>query len=150
MHEDRFFSKFFGFPTPISFHRGSPYSYIIWGMNNRSGSGNSSETQYYPINMNNNNNNVMILLSKFLYSLSSSFLLLISFSYPFASPSLYGLLCLYLFAIFSSLPFFTFSVTVSSRLFFLSYFICRLISCLLMILNISITWQSSLVKTECE
>jgi hypothetical protein len=29
---DRFFSEFFSFPLSISFHRGSPYSYIIWGI----------------------------------------------------------------------------------------------------------------------
>jgi hypothetical protein len=28
---DRFFSKFFGFPLSVSFHRGSPYSSIAWG-----------------------------------------------------------------------------------------------------------------------
>jgi hypothetical protein len=27
-----FFSEFFGFPLSVSFHRGSTYSYIIWGM----------------------------------------------------------------------------------------------------------------------
>jgi hypothetical protein len=34
-HWDRFLSKFFGFILVITFHRGSPYSYIICGMNNR-------------------------------------------------------------------------------------------------------------------
>jgi hypothetical protein len=28
---DRFISEFFCFPLSISFHRGSPYSYLIWG-----------------------------------------------------------------------------------------------------------------------
>jgi hypothetical protein len=32
---DRFISEFFGFSLSISFHCGSPYSYITWGMNNR-------------------------------------------------------------------------------------------------------------------
>jgi hypothetical protein len=31
---DRYVSEFFGFTLSISFHHGSPYSYIIWGMNN--------------------------------------------------------------------------------------------------------------------
>jgi hypothetical protein len=43
-HWDRFFSEFFGFPLAISFHLRSPYSYIIWGMNNVSVSGSRSET----------------------------------------------------------------------------------------------------------
>jgi hypothetical protein len=34
-HWDRVFSKFFGFSLSVSFHCGSPYSHIIWGMNNR-------------------------------------------------------------------------------------------------------------------
>jgi hypothetical protein len=33
-HWDRFFSKFFGPPLSISFHRDSPHSYITWRMNN--------------------------------------------------------------------------------------------------------------------
>jgi hypothetical protein len=33
-HWDRFFSEFFDFPLSISFHLGSPNSYIIWGMDN--------------------------------------------------------------------------------------------------------------------
>jgi hypothetical protein len=37
----------------VSFHCGSPYSYIIWGMNNRPIGGSSSEIQSHPINMNN-------------------------------------------------------------------------------------------------
>jgi hypothetical protein len=48
-HWDRFFSEFFGFPLSISFHRRSPYSYIIWGMNSMSVSGSSSETYSHPI-----------------------------------------------------------------------------------------------------
>jgi hypothetical protein len=35
-----------------SFHRASPYSYDIWGMNNRPVGGRSSETQSHPIDMN--------------------------------------------------------------------------------------------------
>jgi hypothetical protein len=37
------------FPS-ISFHPGSPYSYITWGMNNKLVVGSSSETQSHPIN----------------------------------------------------------------------------------------------------
>jgi len=43
-HWNRFFSEFFGFPLSVSFHRGCPYSYIIWGMNSRPVGGRSSET----------------------------------------------------------------------------------------------------------
>jgi hypothetical protein len=45
-HWDTFLSEFLGLPQSISFHRGSPHSYIIWGMNNRpaAGGGRSSET----------------------------------------------------------------------------------------------------------
>jgi hypothetical protein len=32
------------FPLPISFHHGSPYSYISWGMNSRPVGDRSSET----------------------------------------------------------------------------------------------------------
>jgi hypothetical protein len=38
-----------GFPLSISFHYGSPCSYITWGMNNRPVGGRSSETQSQPI-----------------------------------------------------------------------------------------------------
>jgi hypothetical protein len=34
-HWDRVFEELLDFPLSISFHRGSPYSYISWGMNNR-------------------------------------------------------------------------------------------------------------------
>jgi hypothetical protein len=34
-HWDRFFSEFFSFSLSVSFHFGSPYSYITWGMNNK-------------------------------------------------------------------------------------------------------------------
>jgi hypothetical protein len=47
-----------GFPLSVSFHRGSPYSYIAWGKNNKPIGGRSSETQSHPIDMNNNNYNV--------------------------------------------------------------------------------------------
>jgi hypothetical protein len=43
-YRDRFFSEFFGFPLSISFHRGSPYSCIIWGMNKRPVDDRSSDT----------------------------------------------------------------------------------------------------------
>jgi hypothetical protein len=39
-----FFPEFFGFPLSASFRRGSPYSYIIWGINNRPVGGRSSES----------------------------------------------------------------------------------------------------------
>jgi hypothetical protein len=50
----RFITEFFGFPLSISFHHGSLYSYIIWGMKNRPTGGRNSQTQSHPINMNNN------------------------------------------------------------------------------------------------
>jgi hypothetical protein len=37
----------------ISFHRGSPYCYIIYGMNSRPIGGRGSETHSHPIDMNN-------------------------------------------------------------------------------------------------
>jgi hypothetical protein len=40
------------FPLSVSFHRGCPYSYITWGMNNRDVSGRSSETFPQTIDMN--------------------------------------------------------------------------------------------------
>jgi hypothetical protein len=43
-HWDTFSSKFFCFSLSVSFHRGCPCSYIIWGMNNRPSGGRSSET----------------------------------------------------------------------------------------------------------
>jgi hypothetical protein len=52
-HWDRFFSEFFGFPLSVSFHHGSPFSYINWGMNNMPVRGRSSETQAHPIATNN-------------------------------------------------------------------------------------------------
>jgi hypothetical protein len=51
-HWDRFYSEFFSYSRSISFHCGSPYSYITCGMNNRTTGGHSSETQSHPINMN--------------------------------------------------------------------------------------------------
>jgi hypothetical protein len=45
------FSELFGFLLSVSFHHGSPYSYITWGMNRPVG-GRSSETQH-PIDVNN-------------------------------------------------------------------------------------------------
>jgi hypothetical protein len=41
------------FPS-ISFHHGSPCSYIIWGINNRPVHGCSSETSSHPAYMNSN------------------------------------------------------------------------------------------------
>jgi hypothetical protein len=38
------FIRVLRFPLSISFHRGCPYSYILWGMNNRPASSRSSET----------------------------------------------------------------------------------------------------------
>jgi hypothetical protein len=43
-HWDRFFSNFFSCLLSVSLHHGSPYSYIIWGMNYRHVGGRSSET----------------------------------------------------------------------------------------------------------
>jgi hypothetical protein len=42
------------FPLSVSFHHDSPYSYIIWGMNNRPVGGRRSETQSLPIDINGN------------------------------------------------------------------------------------------------
>jgi hypothetical protein len=39
------------FPLSISFHHGSPCSYIYWGMNNRPASGRSSETSSLPFEL---------------------------------------------------------------------------------------------------
>jgi hypothetical protein len=44
------------FPLSASFHHASPYSYIIWRVNNRPLDGRSSETSH-PIDTNNNNGN---------------------------------------------------------------------------------------------
>jgi hypothetical protein len=64
-HRYRFFSNFFAFPYQYhptdfflfyfmpSLHHGSPYSHIIWGMNNRPIGGRSSETWCHPIDINN-------------------------------------------------------------------------------------------------
>jgi hypothetical protein len=52
-HWDRFFFELFGFPLSVSFHHGPPYSYIIWGMNDKPTGGCSSKTQSHPIDMNN-------------------------------------------------------------------------------------------------
>jgi hypothetical protein len=46
-------SEFFGFPLRVLFHRGPPFSCIIWGMN-RSVRCRSSETWSHPIDMKNN------------------------------------------------------------------------------------------------
>jgi hypothetical protein len=48
------YSEFFGFPLSISFHRGSPYSHIIWRMKTMNVGGRSSETSH-SIDVNNNN-----------------------------------------------------------------------------------------------
>jgi hypothetical protein len=46
---------FLSFPLSISLHCGSPYPYIIWGMNNRSTGGHSSKTLAHTIDMYNMN-----------------------------------------------------------------------------------------------
>jgi hypothetical protein len=43
-HWDRFLYEFFDILLPVSFHRGSPYSYIIWRINNKPIGDRSSET----------------------------------------------------------------------------------------------------------
>jgi hypothetical protein len=43
-HWDTFLAKFFGCRLLLLFHRGYPYSDMIWGMNNKPVSGRSSET----------------------------------------------------------------------------------------------------------
>jgi hypothetical protein len=48
-HRERLFSEFFSSPLSISFHCGSPYSHIIWGMNNGPDGGHSSEIQSHSI-----------------------------------------------------------------------------------------------------
>jgi hypothetical protein len=48
---DRVFYEVFGFPLPVSFHRGSPCPYIKWRMKNRPAGGRNSET-VSPFNMN--------------------------------------------------------------------------------------------------
>jgi hypothetical protein len=55
-HWDRLLSEFFGFTQSISFHRGSPFTYIAWGIYNRLDGGRSSEIFSNPIIMENNNN----------------------------------------------------------------------------------------------
>jgi len=44
------------FPS-VSFHYGSPYSYIIWVTNNRPLHGHSSQTQSHTTDINNNKTN---------------------------------------------------------------------------------------------
>jgi hypothetical protein len=51
-HWDRVFSEFFGFPLSKPFHRGSPYSYIIWRINKSPAGGQNSEVSSHPIKMN--------------------------------------------------------------------------------------------------
>jgi hypothetical protein len=46
------FSEFFGFPNLVPFHRGSPYSHFICGMDKRPVGGRSSQTQSHLIDMN--------------------------------------------------------------------------------------------------
>jgi hypothetical protein len=45
------FLRVFRFSLSISFRRGSPYSYITRGINNRAVGGSSSETYFRPIDM---------------------------------------------------------------------------------------------------
>jgi hypothetical protein len=47
------FLRVLRFPLSLSFHCGSPCSYITWGMNKRPVGGRSSETSSNPIDMNN-------------------------------------------------------------------------------------------------
>jgi hypothetical protein len=68
----RLLSEFFGFPLLISFHHGSPCSYITWGMNSRLIGGSSSE-MFHPIDMNSNNYKWLII-----------------FCPPIIDPSIYG------------------------------------------------------------
>jgi hypothetical protein len=53
-HCYRVFSEFFGFYLSILFHRGSPYSYVTSGVNNKPVVVRSSETWSHPIDMNKN------------------------------------------------------------------------------------------------
>jgi hypothetical protein len=39
------------FPLPMSFHRGSSYSYIVWRMNNRPVGGRSAHSKSHSIDM---------------------------------------------------------------------------------------------------
>jgi hypothetical protein len=39
------------FPSSVSLHRGSPFTYITWEMNNSPIGGRSSETQTHPTDM---------------------------------------------------------------------------------------------------
>jgi hypothetical protein len=52
----RFFSEFFDFTLPVSFHQSSPYSYITSGTNNRTVGGRRKETTCHPIDMKSSNN----------------------------------------------------------------------------------------------
>jgi hypothetical protein len=47
-------------PLSISFHHGCPFSYIIWGMNNRPIGDRSSEILSHPAGMINNNMNNLV------------------------------------------------------------------------------------------
>jgi hypothetical protein len=57
------FSESFGFTLSVSFHRGSPYSYIIRGMNNRPFGGRSSETLSNPVNINNSKHSLIAMVT---------------------------------------------------------------------------------------
>jgi hypothetical protein len=54
-----FLPEFSDFTLSVSFHRGSPLSHIIWGMNNRPVTGCSSETQCHTTDMNSNKGNTV-------------------------------------------------------------------------------------------
>jgi hypothetical protein len=56
------FLQVFGLSLAISFHHGSPYSYITWGINNRSTGGLNSKTLSHPIDMNNHHQGVAVCL----------------------------------------------------------------------------------------
>jgi hypothetical protein len=47
-HRDKIFSALFSYYLSISFYRGSPCSYIIWGTNNRPFGGRRSQTKSHP------------------------------------------------------------------------------------------------------
>jgi hypothetical protein len=50
-----FSPSFFVISLSVSFYHVSPYSYIIWGMDNKLDGGRSSETSSRPIDMNSSN-----------------------------------------------------------------------------------------------
>jgi hypothetical protein len=70
------FSESFGSSLTISFHLGSPYAYISFGMNNRPVSSRSSETWSRPIDMNKNiydSYSATSIISKCVYNINFTF-----------------------------------------------------------------------------